>query len=137
MASRAYVAAFGFKGGDQQKKVGSCSGGERNRIHLAKLLQNEANLLLLDEPTNDLDVDTLRGARGGPARVRRLCRDHEPRPVVPRQGRDPHPRVRGRLRGLWFEGSFSEYEEDLVKRKGEDALNPTRIKYKPLQRRVG
>jgi sulfate-transporting ATPase len=137
MASRAYVAAFGFKGGDQQKKVGSCSGGERNRIHLAKLLQNEANLLLLDEPTNDLDVDTLRG-------LEEALLEFAGCAVITSHDRWFLDRVathilafEGDSEAVWFEGSFSEYEEDLVRRKGEEALNPTRIKYKPLERRVG
>jgi energy-dependent translational throttle protein EttA len=137
MASRAYVAAFGFKGGDQQKKVGSCSGGERNRIHLAKLLQNEANLLLLDEPTNDLDVDTLRG-------LEEALLEFAGCAVITSHDRWFLDKVathilafEGDSEAIWFEGSFSEYEEDLVKRKGEEALNPTRIKYKPLQRRTG
>jgi energy-dependent translational throttle protein EttA len=137
MASRAYVAAFGFKGGDQQKPVGSCSGGERNRIHLAKLLQNEANLLLLDEPTNDLDVDTLRA-------LEEALLEFAGCAVITSHDRWFLDKVathilafEGDSEAYWFEGSFSEYEEDLVRRKGEDALNPTRIKYKPLQRRVG
>ena len=137
MASRAYVAAFGFKSGEQQKKVGSCSGGERNRIHLAKLLQNEANLLLLDEPTNDLDVDTLRG-------LEEALLEFAGCAVITSHDRWFLDRVathilafEGDSEAVWFEGSFSEYEQDLVKRKGEDALNPTRIKYKPLERRVG
>jgi sulfate-transporting ATPase len=137
MASRAYVAAFGFKSGDQQKKVGSCSGGERNRIHLAKLLQNEANLLLLDEPTNDLDVDTLRG-------LEEALLEFAGCAVITSHDRWFLDRVathilafEGDSEAVWFEGSFSEYEEDLVRRKGEEALNPTRIKYKPLERRVG
>ena len=137
MASRAYVAAFGFKSGDQQKKVGSCSGGERNRIHLAKLLQQEANLLLLDEPTNDLDVDTLRALEEAMLEFAGCA-------VITSHDRWFLDRVathilafEGDSEAVWFEGSFSEYEEDLVKRKGEDALNPTRIKYRPLQRRTG
>ena len=94
--SRAYCAAFNFKGADQQKKVGQLSGGERNRVHLAKMLKSGANVLLLDEPTNDLDVDTLRALRGGARRFRRLRGDHHPRPLVPRPYRDPHPRLRRR-----------------------------------------
>ena len=78
MQSRAYVGAFNFKGGDQQKKVGQLSGGERNRVHLAKMLKSGANLLLLDEPTNDLDVDTLRALEDGAGGIRRLRHDHQP-----------------------------------------------------------
>jgi ATP-binding cassette ChvD family protein len=137
MASRAYVAAFGFKGGDQQKNVGACSGGERNRIHLAKLLQNEANLLLLDEPTNDLDVDTLRA-------LEEALLEFAGCAVITSHDRWFLDKVathilafEGDSEAYWFEGSFSEYEDDLVRRKGEDALNPTRLKYKPLTRRTG
>ncbi|MFW5933788.1 MAG: energy-dependent translational throttle protein EttA [Actinomycetota bacterium] len=136
MASRAYVAAFGFKGGDQQKDVGSCSGGERNRIHLAKLLQNEANLLLLDEPTNDLDVDTLRS-------LEEALLDFAGCAVITSHDRWFLDKVathilafEGDSEVTWFPGGYSEYEEDLRARKGEEALNPTRIKYKPLTRRT-
>ena len=136
MASRAYVAAFGFKGGEQQKEVGKCSGGERNRIHLAKLLQNEANLLLLDEPTNDLDVDTLRSLEGA-------LLDFAGCAVITSHDRWFLDRVathilafEGDSEATWFPGGYSEYEEDLRARKGDDALNPTRIKYKPLTRRT-
>ena len=137
MASRAYVAAFGFKSGEQQKPVGKCSGGERNRIHLAKLLQNEANLLLLDEPTNDLDTTTLRA-------LEEALLEFAGCAVITSHDRWFLDKVathilafEGDSEAFWFEGSFSEYEENLVKRKGEDALNPTRIKYKPLTRRGG
>ncbi len=136
MASRAYVAAFGFKGGEQQKDVGDCSGGERNRIHLAKLLQNEANLLLLDEPTNDLDVDTLRS-------LEEAMLDFAGCAVITSHDRWFLDRVathilafEGDSEVTWFPGGYSEYEEDLRARKGEEALNPTRIKYKPLTRRT-
>ena len=136
MASRAYVAAFGFKGGEQQKQVGSASGGERNRIHLAKLLQNEANLLLLDEPTNDLDVDTLRS-------LEEALLDFAGCAVITSHDRWFLDRVathilafEGDSEVTWFPGGYSEYEEDLRARKGEEALNPTRIKYKPLTRRT-
>jgi energy-dependent translational throttle protein EttA len=136
MASRAYVAAFGFKGGDQQKDVADCSGGERNRVHLAKLLQNEANLLLLDEPTNDLDVDTLRG-------LEEAILEFAGCAVITSHDRWFLDRVathilafEGDSEVTWFTGGYSEYEEDLKRRKGEDALNPTRIKYKPLTRRT-
>ena len=136
MASRAYVAAFGFKGGEQQKEVGKCSGGERNRIHLAKLLQNEANLLLLDEPTNDLDVDTLRS-------LEEALLDFAGCAVITSHDRWFLDRVathilafEGDSEATWFPGGYSEYEADLRARKGEDALNPTRIKYRPLTRRT-
>ena len=135
MSSRAYVAAFGFKGGEQQKNVGSCSGGERNRIHLAKLLQNEANLLLLDEPTNDLDVDTLRS-------LEEALLEFAGCAVITSHDRWFLDKVathilafEGDSQITWFPGGYSEYEEDLRKRKGDEALNPTRIKYKPLTRR--
>ena len=93
--SRAYVASFNFKGPDQEKKVANLSGGERNRVHLAKLLKSGGNLLLLDEPTNDLDVDMLRALEEALARLRRLRRGDQPRPLVPRPDRHPHPRLRG------------------------------------------
>ncbi|MFA9447113.1 energy-dependent translational throttle protein EttA [Egicoccus sp. AB-alg6-2] len=135
MASRAYVAAFGFTGGEQQKNVGSCSGGERNRIHLAKLLQNEANLLLLDEPTNDLDVDTLRSLESALLEFAGCA-------VITSHDRWFLDKVathilafEGDSQVTWFPGGYSEYEEDLRRRKGDEALNPTRIKYRPLTRR--
>ena len=96
IASRAYCALFNFRGPDQQKKVGQLSGGERNRVHLAKMLKEGANLLLLDEPTNDLDVDTLRALEEALLDYRRLRRHHQPRPLVSRPRRDAHPRLRGR-----------------------------------------
>jgi energy-dependent translational throttle protein EttA len=136
MASRAYVAAFGFKGGEQQKPLGKCSGGERNRVHLAKLLQNEANLLLLDEPTNDLDVDTLRS-------LEEALLEFAGCAVITSHDRWFLDKVathilafEGDSEVTWFPGGYSEYEEDLRKRKGDDALNPTRLKYKPLTRRT-
>ena len=99
VASRAYVSWFNFKGGQQQRKVGTLSGGERNRVHLAKLLQKGSNLLLLDEPTNDLDVDTLRALEEALAQLRRLRRGHQPRPLVPRSHRHAHAGLRGRQPG--------------------------------------
>jgi energy-dependent translational throttle protein EttA len=136
MASRAYVAAFGFAGGEQQKAVGSCSGGERNRIHLAKLLQQEANLLLLDEPTNDLDVDTLRA-------LEEALLDFAGCAVITSHDRWFLDRVathilafEGDSEVTWYPGGYSEYEEDLRRRKGEAALNPTRLRYRPLTRRT-
>jgi sulfate-transporting ATPase len=135
MASRAYVAAFGFKGGDQQKPVGSCSGGERNRIHLAKLLQNEANLLLLDEPTNDLDVDTLRALEDALLEFAGCA-------VITSHDRWFLDKVathilafEGDSEVVFYPGGYSEYHEDLIRRKGEEAAQPSRIKYKPLTRR--
>jgi sulfate-transporting ATPase len=135
MASRAYAAAFGFVGSDQQKKVGSCSGGERNRIQLGKLLQEEANLLLLDEPTNDLDVDTLRS-------LEEALLDFAGCAVITSHDRWFLDRVathilafEGDSEVVWFPGGYSEYAEDLRRRKGDAALNPTRVRYKPLTRR--
>jgi sulfate-transporting ATPase len=135
MASRAYCAAFGFVGSEQQKPVGSCSGGERNRIQLAKLLQEEANLLLLDEPTNDLDVDTLRS-------LEEAVLDFAGCVVVTSHDRWFLDRVathilafEGDSEVTWFPGGYSEYVDDLRRRKGDDALNPTRVRYKPLTRR--
>jgi len=135
MASRAYCAAFGFIGSEQQKPVGSCSGGERNRIQLAKLLQEEANLLMLDEPTNDLDVDTLRS-------LEEAVLDFAGCVVVTSHDRWFLDRVathilafEGDSEVTWFPGGYSEYVEDLRRRKGDDALNPTRVRYKPLTRR--
>ena len=95
--SRQYVSWFNFRGSDQQKRVGDLSGGERNRVHLAKLLRSGGNVLLLDEPTNDLDVDTLRALEEALARLRRLRGRDLARSLVPRPDRDPHPRLRGRL----------------------------------------
>jgi energy-dependent translational throttle protein EttA len=135
MASRAYCAAFGFIGSEQQKPVGSCSGGERNRIQLAKLLQEEANLLLLDEPTNDLDVETLRS-------LEEAVLDFAGCVVVTSHDRWFLDRVathilafEGDSEVTWFPGGYSEYADDLQRRKGADALNPTRVRYKPLTRR--
>ena len=94
--SRAYVSRFNFSGTDQQKKVGQLSGGERNRVHLARMLKEGANVLLLDEPTNDLDVNTMRALEEAPGELRRLRRRHQPRPLVSRPDRHAHPGLRGR-----------------------------------------
>ncbi|MGD9741320.1 MAG: energy-dependent translational throttle protein EttA [Dongiaceae bacterium] len=132
--SRAYVAAFNFKGADQQKKVGQLSGGERNRVHLAQMLKSGANLLLLDEPTNDLDVDTLRALEeallefAGCAVVishDRWFLDRIATHIMAFEG-DSHV--------AWFEGNYADYEADRKKRLGAEADQPHRIKYKPLTR---
>jgi ATP-binding cassette ChvD family protein len=132
--SRAYVGSFNFKGSDQQKKVGMLSGGERNRVHLAKMLKSGANLLLLDEPTNDLDVDTLRALEeallefAGCAVVishDRWFLDRIATHILAFEG-DSHAE--------WFEGNYEDYEADKKRRLGKDADQPHRIKYKPLVR---
>lgn len=132
--SRAYVGQFNFKGGDQQKKVGQLSGGERNRVHLAKMLRKGANVILLDEPTNDLDVDTLRSLEEGimnyPGCV--LVTSHD-RWFLDRLATHILA-YEGNGRVEWFEGNFEEYEKDKIRRLGEDACNPHAIKYKPLER---
>ena len=134
MNSRAYCGAFNFKGSDQQKKVGLLSGGERNRVHMAKLLRAGGNVLLLDEPTNDLDVETLQALEGaiedfaGCAIIishdrfflDRLCTH-----ILAFEG-DAHVE--------WFEGNFEAYEEDKVRRLGPDSIEPTRVKYKKFTR---
>jgi len=134
MQSRAYVAQFNFKGADQQKKVGMLSGGERNRVHLAKMLKSGANVLLLDEPTNDLDVETLRALEDAIADFAgcvvvishdRWFLDRIATHILAFEG-DSHVE--------WFEGNFEDYEEDKKRRLGEDAVEPHRIKYKPLVR---
>ncbi len=132
--SRAYVASFNFKGSDQQKAVGKLSGGERNRVHLAKLLRSGGNLLLLDEPTNDLDVDTLRA-------LEVALNDFPGCAVVISHDRWFLDRVathilafEGDSQVTWFEGSYAEYEEHRRKQLGADADTPHRIKYKPLVR---
>ena len=134
MPSRAYLGQFNFKGGDQQKKVGQLSGGERNRVHLAKMLKKGANVILLDEPTNDLDVDTLRALEEGimeyPGCV--LVTSHD-RWFLDRLATHILA-YEGDSRVVWFEGNYEEYEKDKKRRLGEDAANPHRIKYKPLHR---
>jgi energy-dependent translational throttle protein EttA len=131
---RAYAASFGFKGSDQQKNVGELSGGERNRVHLAKVLRRGGNVLLLDEPTNDLDVDTLRALEDGLLAFPGCA-------VVISHDRWFLDRIathvlafEGESEVRWFEGNFSDYEADRRKRLGADADQPHRIKYKPLVR---
>jgi sulfate-transporting ATPase len=135
MNSRAYASAFGFKGSDQQKLVANLSGGERNRLHLAKTLMTGGNLLLLDEPTNDLDVDTLRA-------LEEAVLDFSGCAVVISHDRWFLDRVathilayEGDSEVVWFEGNYQAYIEDLKKRKGPDADQPHRIKYKKLVRK--
>lgn len=132
--SRAYVGQFNFKGGDQQKKVGQLSGGERNRVHLAKMLRKGANVIMLDEPTNDLDVDTLRSLEEGimtyPGCV--LVTSHD-RWFLDRLATHILA-YEGNGHVEWFEGNFEEYEKDKVRRLGEDACNPHAMKFKPLER---
>jgi ATP-binding cassette ChvD family protein len=134
LASRAYCALFNFRGADQQKKVGQLSGGERNRVHLAKMLKEGANLLLLDEPTNDLDVDTLRALEEG-------LLDYPGCAVVITHDRWFLDRVathilafEGDSQTVWFEGNYADYEADRRRRLGAAAEQPHRIKYKPLTR---
>lgn len=132
--SRAYVGQFNFKGGDQQKKVGQLSGGERNRVHLAKMLRKGANVIMLDEPTNDLDVDTLRSLEEEimtyPGCV--LVTSHD-RWFLDRLATHILA-YEGNGHVEWFEGNFEEYEKDKVRRLGEDACNPHAMKFKPLER---
>ena len=134
MPSRAYVGAFNFKGGDQQKAVGKLSGGERNRVHLAKMLKTGANFIMLDEPTNDLDVDTLRSLEEALQRFAgcamiishdRWFLDRLATHILAYEG-DSHVE--------WFEGNYTDYEADRKRRLGADADQPTRIKYKRLTR---
>ncbi len=134
MPSRAYVAAFGFKGADQQKKVGQLSGGERNRVHLAKMLKSGANVILLDEPTNDLDVDTLRALEealvGFPGCAVIISHD---RWFLDRIATHILA-FEGDSQVVWFEGNYQDYEADRKRRLGAEADQPHRIKYKPLVR---
>jgi sulfate-transporting ATPase len=132
--SRAYVGRFNFSGSDQQKKVGALSGGERNRVHLAKMLKEGANVLLLDEPTNDLDVNTMRA-------LEEALENFPGCAVVISHDRWFLDRIsthilafEGDSRVFWFEGNFSEYEEDKRARLGDDATQPHRIKYRQLTR---
>ena len=132
--SRAYVGAFNFKGGDQQKKVGLLSGGERNRVHMAKLLRSGGNVLLLDEPTNDLDVETLQALEAA-------LEDFAGCAVIISHDRFFLDRLcthilafEGEAHIEWFEGNFAAYEEDKKRRLGPDALEPKRVKYKKFTR---
>jgi ATP-binding cassette ChvD family protein len=132
--SRAYCAAFNFKGADQQKKVGALSGGERNRVHLAKMLKSGANVLLLDEPTNDLDVDTLRA-------LEEALEDFAGCAVIISHDRWFLDRIATHILAFegdshveWFEGNFQDYEKDKMRRLGVDSVMPQRIKYKKFSR---
>src|SRR6476659_7546721 len=132
--SRAYCSLFNFKGADQQKKVGTLSGGERNRVHLAKMLRTGANLLLLDEPTNDLDVDTLRA-------LEEALEDFAGCAVIISHDRWFLDRIATHILAFegdshveWFEGNFADYEEDKKRRLGADSVMPKRIKYKKFSR---
>jgi ATP-binding cassette ChvD family protein len=134
MNSRAYCGAFNFKGPDQQKKVGQLSGGERNRVHLAKMLKSGANLLLLDEPTNDLDVDTLRA-------LEEALLDFAGCAVIISHDRFFLDRIATHMLAFegdshveWFEGNFADYEEDKKRRLGIDSVIPHRLKYKKFSR---
>ena len=130
--SRAYVSRFNFKGSDQQKRIGDLSGGERNRVHLAKLLKSGGNLLLLDEPTNDLDVETLRA-------LEEALLSFPGCAVVISHDRWFLDRIathilafEGNSEVVWFEGNYADYETDRHRRLGTDADNPHRIKYKKI-----
>ncbi|MGE5157429.1 MAG: energy-dependent translational throttle protein EttA [Gemmatimonas sp.] len=132
--SRGYCSAFNFKGADQQKKVGSLSGGERNRVHLAKMLKSGANVLLLDEPTNDLDVDTLRA-------LEEALEDFAGCAVIISHDRWFLDRIATHILSFegdshveWFEGNFQDYEKDKMRRLGQDSIIPHRLKYKKLTR---
>jgi ATP-binding cassette ChvD family protein len=132
--SRAYVSSFNFKGADQQKKVGALSGGERNRVHLAKMLKSGANLLLLDEPTNDLDVDTLRA-------LEEALEDFAGCAVIISHDRWFLDRIATHILAFegdshveWFEGNFQDYEADKMRRLGTDSIIPHRLKYKKFSR---
>lgn len=132
--SRAYCGAFNFKGGDQQKKVGMLSGGERNRVHLARILKSGANVLLLDEPTNDLDIDTLRA-------LEEALEDYAGCAVVISHDRMFLDRIATHMLAFegdshveWFEGNFQDYENDKKRRLGADSVMPKRIQYKKFSR---
>jgi ATP-binding cassette ChvD family protein len=132
--SRGYTSAFNFKGGDQQKKVGQLSGGERNRVHLAKMLKSGANVLLLDEPTNDLDIETLRA-------LEEALEDFAGCAVIISHDRMFLDRIATHMLAFegdshveWFEGNFQDYEEDKKRRLGPESVEPKRLKYKKFSR---
>jgi len=132
-SSRAYVGRFNFRGQDQQKKIGLLSGGERNRVHLAKMLRAGGNLLLLDEPTNDLDVETLRA-------LEEALLEFPGSAIVISHDRWFLDRIathilafEGNSEVVWFAGNYADYEEDRRRRLGSEATNPHRIKYKRLE----
>jgi ATPase subunit of ABC transporter with duplicated ATPase domains len=134
MNSRAYVGAFNFKGGDQQQKVGTLSGGQRNRVHLATMLKEGSNVLLLDEPTNDLDTETL-------AALEEALEDFAGCAVIISHDRMFLDRLATHILAFegdshveWFEGNFQDYEEDKKRRLGADSVMPSRIKYKQFSR---
>src|SRR5437899_5995988 len=134
MSAHSYVARFNFSGQDQQKKVGTLSGGERNRVHLASVLKEGANVLLLDEPTNDLDVNTMRA-------LEEALENFAGCAIVISHDRWFLDRVathilafEGDSRVYWFDGNFTEYEEDKRKRLGADAMKPHRIRYRQMTR---
>ena len=134
MNSRACTGAFNFKGADQQQKVGTLSGGQRNRVHLAKMLKSGANVLLLDEPTNDLDTETL-------AALEEALEDFACCAIVISHDRMFLDRLATHILAFegdshveWFEGNFQDYEEDKMRRLGVDSVMPKRIKYKQFTR---
>jgi ATPase subunit of ABC transporter with duplicated ATPase domains len=132
--SRAYVANFAFKGQDQQKRVKDLSGGERNRVHLAKMLKSGGNLLLLDEPTNDLDVETLRSLEEGlEGFAGCACIISHDRWFLDRIATHILA-FEGDSKAFFFEGNFQDYEADKKKRLGPEAVQPHRIRYRPLTR---
>jgi len=134
IGTRAYVGAFNFKGQDQQKNVGQLSGGERNRVHIAKMLKQGGNVLLLDEPTNDLDVETLRA-------LEEALENFAGCAVIISHDRFFLDRLATRILAFegdsqveWFEGNFEAYEEDKIRRLGEEASRPHRTTYRKLTR---
>jgi ATPase subunit of ABC transporter with duplicated ATPase domains len=134
MQSRAYVSAFNFRGPDQQKKMAQLSGGERNRVHLAKMLKSGSNVLLLDEPTNDLDTETL-------SALEEALEKFPGCSVIISHDRSFLDRLathiiayEGNSQVVWFEGNYEEYEADRKRRMGQDSDTPQRIKYKPLRK---